>query len=77
MQLDCLTLTHWVAIYPADSAIQRLNNRSPGEVAGNSKVSIGMQGPPILTECINSGILIQTFEFPVILLCLPMMQLRA
>ena len=55
MQLDCLTLTHWIAIYPADSALQRLNNRNPGEVAGNSKVSIGMQGPPILTECINSG----------------------
>ena len=50
MQLDCLTLTRWVAIYPVDSAIQRLNNRGLGVVAANWKVSIGMQGPPILSE---------------------------
>ena len=85
MQLDCLTLIRWIAIYPADSAIQRLNSTGLGEVARNSKVSSGIQGPLIFSQCINSGrilwlwivILIQTFEFPVILLCLPMMQLRA
>ena len=88
MQLDCLTLIRWVAIYPVDSAIQRLNNRGLGEVARNSKVSIGIQSPLILSRYINSErifwlwilILIQTFqtfEFPAILPCLPMMQLTA
>ena len=42
MQLDCLTLIRWIAIYPMDTAIQRLNNWGLGEVARNSKVSSGI-----------------------------------
>ena len=55
MQLDCLTLISWIVIYPMDSAIQRLNNWGQGEVARNSKVSSGIQGPLIFSHCINSA----------------------
>ena len=55
MQLDCLTLIRWIAIYPMDTAIQRLNNWGQGEVARNSKVSGGIQGPLIFSQCINSA----------------------
>ena len=54
MQLDCLTLIRWIVIYPVDTAFQRLNNWGLGEVAGNSKVSVGIQGPLILSQYINS-----------------------
>ena len=55
MKLDCLPVISWIATYPVDSAIQRLNNRGLGEVARNSKVCIGIQGPLILSQCIKSG----------------------
>ena len=51
---------HWimllifVLLYPVDSAFQRLNNRGLSKVAGNSKVSIGIQGLLILSQYINS-----------------------
>ena len=55
MQLDCLTLIRWIVIYPTDTAIQRLNNWGLGEVARNSKVSSGIQGSLIFSQCINSA----------------------
>ena len=55
MQLDCLTLIRWIAIYPMDTAIQRLNNWGLGEMARNSKVSSGIQGSLIFSQCINSA----------------------
>ena len=51
---------HWimllifVLLYPVDSAFQRLNNWGLSKVAGNSKVSIGIQGLLILSQYINS-----------------------
>ena len=30
-QVYCLTLTRWIAIYPVDNVIQRLNNRGLGD----------------------------------------------
>ena len=88
MLLIFVRLIRWIVIYPVDTAFQRLNNWRLGEVAGNSKVSIGIQGLLILSQYINSErifwlwilILIQTFqtfEFPAIFPCLPMMQLTA
>ena len=55
MQLDCLTLIRWMVIYSVDTAFQRLNNWGLGEVAGNSNFSVGIQGPLILSQYINSG----------------------
>ena len=55
MQLFFVLLVRWIVIYPVDSAIQRLNNRGLPEVARNSKVSIGIQGPLIPSQYINSG----------------------
>ena len=55
MLLIFVRLIRWIVIYPVDTAFQRLNNWRLGEVAGNSKVSIGIQGPLILSQYINSG----------------------
>ena len=55
MLLIFVRLIRWIVIYPVDSgAFQRLNNRGLSKVAGNSKVSIGIQGLLILSQYINS-----------------------
>ena len=55
MQLDCLTLIRWMVIYSVDTTFQRLNNWGLGEVARNSKVSSGIHGSLIFSQCINSA----------------------